>query len=63
MKRCRHLGSRETPGRFLICAGQDKNTVGVYEIALANGVLTPLHRYSVGLNPSWVETLALPARL
>jgi 6-phosphogluconolactonase len=47
-------------GRFLICAGQDRNTVGVYAINLENGVLTPLHRYSVGLNPSWVETLALP---
>jgi len=47
-------------GRFLVCAGQDENTVGVYAIDVANGVLTPLHRYSVGLNPSWVETLALP---
>jgi len=47
-------------GRFLICAGQDKNAVGVYAINPANSVLTPLHRYSVGLNPSWVETLALP---
>jgi 6-phosphogluconolactonase len=44
-------------GRFLICAGQDKNTVGVFAINLANGDLTPLHRYAVGLNPSWVETL------
>jgi 6-phosphogluconolactonase len=49
-------------GRFLICAGQDKNTVGVYAINPANGDLTPLHRYAVGLNPSWVETLALPGR-
>jgi 6-phosphogluconolactonase len=47
-------------GRFLICAGQDKNTVGVFAINLANGDLTPLHRYAVGLNPSWVETLPLP---
>jgi 6-phosphogluconolactonase len=50
-------------GRFLICAGQDKNTVGVYVINPANGVLTPLHSYAVGLNPSWVETLALPGTL
>ena len=46
-------------GRFLICAGQDKNAVGVYAINPANGVLTPLHSYSVGLNPGWVETLVL----
>jgi 6-phosphogluconolactonase len=45
--------------RFLICAGQDKNVVGVYAIDPANGTLTLRHRYAVGLNPSWVETLAL----
>jgi 6-phosphogluconolactonase len=50
-------------GRFLICARQDKNTVGVYAINPANGVLKPLRSYSVGLNPSWVETLALPGTL
>jgi len=45
-------------GRFLICAGQDENTVGVHAIDPQNGGLTPLHRYSVGSNPSWLETLA-----
>jgi 6-phosphogluconolactonase len=47
-------------GRFLICAGQDKNTVGVFAINLPNGDLTPLHRYAVGLNPSWVRDTPLP---
>ena len=46
-------------GRFLICAGQDKNTVAVYAIDPANGALIPRHRYSAGLNPSWIVTLAL----
>jgi 6-phosphogluconolactonase len=49
----------DSKGRFLICAGQDKNTVAVYAIDPADGTLTPLHRHSVGLNPSWVETLDL----
>ena len=47
--------------KFLICAGQDQNTVGVHAIDPANGGLSPLHSYAVGLNPSWVEILALPA--
>jgi 6-phosphogluconolactonase len=47
-------------GRFLICAGQDQNTVGTFAIDGSNGVLTLMHRYSVGLNPSWVESLVLP---
>jgi 6-phosphogluconolactonase len=50
-------------GRFLICAGQHDNTVGVYSIDPATGVLTSLHRYSVGENPSWVETLVLPVTI
>src|SRR5258706_15982344 len=32
-------------GRFLICVGQDQNTVGVYAIDRSKGVLAPLHRY------------------
>jgi 6-phosphogluconolactonase len=47
-------------GRFLICAGQDLNTVAVYAIDSTSGGLTLRHRYSVGPNPSWLETLVLP---
>jgi 6-phosphogluconolactonase len=46
--------------RFLICAGQDKDTVGVYAIDSSSGALAPLHRYAVGPNPSWVEAIVLP---
>jgi len=46
--------------RFLICAGQSQNTVGVFAIDAASGALWPRHQISVGKNPNWVETLALP---
>lgn len=47
-------------GRFLICAGQNQNTVGVFAIDVDSGALAPRHRIPVGKNPSWVETLTLP---
>jgi len=46
-------------GRFLICAGQSENTVGVFAIDPDSGVLAQRHRISVGKNPNWVETLSL----
>jgi 6-phosphogluconolactonase len=42
--------------RFLICAGQNQNTVGVYAIDADSGALALRHRTSVGENPNWVET-------
>jgi 6-phosphogluconolactonase len=45
--------------RFLICAGQSQNTVGVYAIDSDSGALAPRYRTCVGRNPSWVETLSL----
>jgi 6-phosphogluconolactonase len=47
-------------GGFLISGGQDENIVATYAIDPNHGTLTPQHRYSVGLNPNWVETLTLP---
>ena len=46
--------------RFLICAGQSQNTVGVFAIDRDGGALTFRHRIVVGKNPSWVEAIALP---
>ena len=46
-------------GRYLICAGQTDNVVGVYAIDPDSGVLTHRHRTSVPENPSWIETLAI----
>lgn len=49
-------------GRFLICAGQTHNTVGVLGIDPDSGALALRHRISVGTNPNWVETVSLPSR-
>jgi 6-phosphogluconolactonase len=46
-------------GRFLICAGQTEQTVGVYAINPYSGTLVLRCRMSVGTNPNWVETLSL----
>lgn len=43
-------------GRFIICGGQDGNTIGLYEIDQASGALTLRQRIAAGGNPSWVET-------
>lgn len=48
-------------GRFLICGGQDKNTLATYRID-PDGALALQHRIPVGPNPSWVETLAISVR-
>lgn len=50
-------------GRFLICAGQSENTVGVFAIDPDAGALAPRHRIAVGKNPNWVETISLPISL
>lgn len=42
-------------GRFLLCAGQTANAVGLYAIDQANGGLTRLSRYPTGPNPNWIE--------
>lgn len=47
-------------GRFLICAGQNQHTVGVYAIDLEAGALTPRWRISVAANPNWIIALSLP---
>jgi 6-phosphogluconolactonase len=46
-------------GQYLICAGQSHNTVGIYAIDQDTGAVTMRHRYSVGTNPNWIETLSL----
>ncbi len=45
-------------GRWLICAGQGSNQVGVHGIG-ANGDLTFITEIAVGQGPNWVETLTL----
>ena len=47
-------------GRFLICAGQSRNTMGIYAIDPDRGTLVLRHRKFVGKNPNWIETLSLP---
>jgi 6-phosphogluconolactonase len=47
-------------GRFLICAGESQNSVGVFAIDPDSGALALRHRMSVGKNPNWVEILSLP---
>ena len=42
--------------RFLICAGQSQNTVGVYAIDPDSGALALRYQTCVGINPNWVET-------
>jgi 6-phosphogluconolactonase len=49
--------------RFLICAGQSQNTVGVFAIDPNGGALTLRHRIAVGKNPNWVEAISLPLAL
>jgi 6-phosphogluconolactonase len=46
-------------GRFLICAGQRDNVVGVYAINPDSGALLRGHRTAVPENPSWILTLTV----
>lgn len=46
-------------GRFLIAAGQLSHRVGVHRIDPDSGALDLLGEHAVGLNPSWVEAVAL----
>ena len=53
----KYICLKETPnGRFIICGGQDGNTIGLYEIDQASGALILRQRIAAGGNPSWVET-------
>jgi len=47
-------------GRFLIAAGQRSHSATLYAIEHVGGSLTPLRRYPLGENPSWVEIVRLP---
>lgn len=47
-------------GRWLIVAGQLSHRVGMHRIDATNGVLEAIGELAVGLNPNWVEALALP---
>ena len=49
----------EPGGRFLLCAGQASDAVGVYAIDSGTGGLRLLARYPVGKRPSWIEVLDL----
>jgi 6-phosphogluconolactonase len=46
-------------GRWLVAAGQLAHRVALYAIDDAAGRLVPHGEHEVGLNPNWVETLAL----
>jgi 6-phosphogluconolactonase len=48
-------------GRHLLVAGQESGCLGVYAIDAANGALQPVGEIEVGLNPSWVEAVAIKA--
>jgi len=47
-------------GRFLICAGRDAASIGIYAIDHATGHLARQFRYATSPNPNWVEILDLP---
>lgn len=51
----------EPSGRFLLCAGQTNDAVGVYAIDTASGGLGLQARHAVGKRPSWIEVLDLEA--
>lgn len=47
-------------GRWLVCAGQRSNALGVHRIDPNDGSLSFAGEQSVGSDPNWVETLTLP---
>jgi 6-phosphogluconolactonase len=47
-------------GRYLLCAGQTDNVVGIHAIEPDSGVLTRRHLVHVPDNPSWIEMLVVP---
>jgi 6-phosphogluconolactonase len=46
-------------GRFLLAAGQVSNHLTAYAIDPGGGGLVPRHRYRMGENPNWVESIDL----
>lgn len=50
-------------GRFLVVVGQKSDAMTIYRINSASGELQLLARAPTGINPSWVEIIALPADL
>lgn len=46
-------------GRHLLVAGQGSGRLGVHAIDAADGTLRPRGELEVGLNPSWVEIVAI----
>lgn len=46
-------------GRYLLVAGQGSGRLGVHAIDAADGTLRPQGEIEVGLNPSWVEIIAI----
>jgi 6-phosphogluconolactonase len=46
-------------GRFLLAAGQVSNHLTVYAIDPGGGGLVPRHRYRMGEDPNWVESIDL----
>jgi 6-phosphogluconolactonase len=49
----------DSDGRFLLCAGQTADAVGIYAIDVSGGGLTRLGRYPIGPNPNWIEIVDL----
>ncbi len=46
-------------GRFLLCAGQTDDAVGVYAIDAVSGGLARRERHGTGANPNWIEIVDL----
>ena len=46
-------------GRFLLCAGQTDNAIGIYAIDSATGGLMRRARHATGPNPNWIEIIDL----
>ncbi|MEO5882358.1 MAG: beta-propeller fold lactonase family protein, partial [Caldimonas sp.] len=46
-------------GRWLLAAGQASHRLRVHAIDAASGVLSDHAEHEIGLNPNWVEIVAL----
>jgi 6-phosphogluconolactonase len=46
-------------GRYLLCAGQTEDALGVYRIHPTNGALQRVARHTTGPNPNWIEIIDL----
>ena len=47
-------------GRYLLVVGQTSHSMTSYAIHPETGMLTAQHRFSMGKNPNWVESIDIP---